>query len=104
MFSPIFQIFCPVNVEEWPYGHQNCTFKMGSWHYSLNDVDVQPEESSDEEVFMSTQYEVESVTMARGEGTYDCCTEKYPHLMVSVAFKRVRQWSKGDNKYVSKND
>ena len=50
-----FQIFCPVNVEDWPYGQQNCTFRVGSWHYSLNDVDVQAGDSSEEEKFFSTQ-------------------------------------------------
>lgn len=36
------QTHCAVNYENWPWGDQNCTFKVGSWTYDMENIDIQP--------------------------------------------------------------
>jgi hypothetical protein len=40
--SETFKTACDVNYDNWPWGVQNCTFKVGSWVHSLIDMDVKP--------------------------------------------------------------
>lgn len=32
------KLFCEPNYKDWPYGLQNCTFQVGSYHYSKQDI------------------------------------------------------------------
>ncbi len=35
-----FQSHCNVNYTNWPWGVQNCSLSLGSWTYSMKDMDV----------------------------------------------------------------
>ena len=37
-----YKTFCAVNYQGWPWSEQNCTFKLGSWTYDMNELDIVP--------------------------------------------------------------
>jgi hypothetical protein len=51
--SEIFKTACDVNYDNWPWGVQNCTFKVGSWVNSLEKMDVKPADTREEYFFPS---------------------------------------------------
>lgn len=101
------QIFCPVNVDNWPYGPQNCTYKMGSWHYSLKDVNIHgkagqfdlDDHDQDDVTFLTSQFTIEGLSVLRDESKYSCCTELYPHLSISIEFRRLKIWNENVANY-----
>lgn len=42
-----YKTHCAVNYQGWPWGEQNCTFKLGSWTYDMNEVDIVPSVDSE---------------------------------------------------------
>lgn len=94
------QIFCPINAEQWPYGTQNCTYKMGSWHYSQKDVDiVGTADQFDPEDFFTSQFAIEGLSVTKSASKYACCSELYPYLSISVIFRRLKLWTTPQNAY-----
>ena len=101
------QIFCPVNVDNWPYGPQNCTYKIGSWHYSLKDVNIHgkagqfdlDDHDQDDVTFLTSQFTIEGLSVLRDESKYSCCTELYPHLSISIEFRRLKIWNENVANY-----
>ena len=70
---------------------------MGSWHYSLNDVNIQGKAGQIDiqtgVTFLKSQFIVEGVSVQRDESKYSCCTEMYPHLSISIVFRRLKLWN-----------
>lgn len=81
------KLFCEPNYDGWPYGLQNCTFKVASYHYSKKDilvkkaVDFQP---PPRQVLMS-QIQIVDTKM---EDFLDSISEE-SYVKVSIIFKGV---------------
>ena len=55
----LLQTFCKVNYDNWPWGEQNCTFKVGSWTYDLANLNLQPylsESNASQDTPVNTEY------------------------------------------------
>jgi hypothetical protein len=81
--SSIFKSTCQINIQNFPYDHQTCRMKFGSWTYDGNSIDIQflnkPE--INQELFLkSNEWEVLSTNGQRNEKKYECCLEYFPDM------------------------
>ena len=88
------KVFCKPNFDLWPYGKQNCTFKIGSWHHEKKDIDVAPKLWDRTEYPLQSQIELLNVTNIRGETDYSPYGS-YPYLLISIEFQRKQSYDNG---------
>lgn len=95
------KVFCKPNYIDWPFAEQNCTLKVGSFHYSIHDIDIQPRRSSsttagisEDEYPLMDQVEILESSIWRDKNDYHSGTS-YPHVKFSVRFKRNKLFKDG---------
>ena len=88
------KVFCKPNYDLWPYGKQNCTFRIGSWHHEKKDIDVAPKIWDSTEYPLQSQIELLNVSNTRGETDY-APYGSYPYLSISIEFQRKQFYHNG---------
>lgn len=89
--SSIFKSTCQINIQSFPYDHQSCLMKFGSWTYDGESIDIQfldkPEINRD--LYLpSNEWEVLSGHGKRNEKKYECCKEIYPDITYEIKMRR----------------
>ncbi len=81
--SGVFKSTCQINIQSFPYDHQNCLMKFGSWTYAGESIDIQfldKHEINRDLYIPSNEWEVMSGHGKRNEKKYECCKEIYPDM------------------------
>lgn len=88
----MFTSLCGIQVKYFPFDIQTCELKFGSWMYDANTLDIIPMEH----LVFPTEYfqengawEIYGVKMKRNERRYQCCSQ--PYVDVTVTIKMARQ-------------
>ncbi|XP_058792854.1 acetylcholine receptor subunit alpha-like 1 isoform X2 [Phymastichus coffea] len=95
----IYKSFCEIDVEYFPFDHQTCFMKFGSWTYDGYTVDLrhmlQSEDSNKIEVaidltdyYISVEWDILKVPAVRNEKFYICCEEPYPDIIFYIELRR----------------
>eukprot|EP00093_Oithona_nana_P003230 03230.XXX_9456_10409_1 [CDS] Oithona nana genome sequencing. len=101
-----YKTFCAVNYQGWPWSEQNCTFKLGSWTYDMNELDIVPFIDAENDQPLKVDYldqtniEVIGTNYVREEKVYSCCPgEMYPSITMSLQFRNTAKFQ--DNTLMS---
>lgn len=81
--SCIYKSTCQINIQNFPYDHQNCHMKFGSWTYDGDSIDIQflDKPEINRELFLtSNEWDVISTEGQRNEKKYECCKEYFPDM------------------------
>ena len=79
----IFKSTCQINIELFPYDHQNCSMKFGSWSYDESSIDIQflgNAEMNTDLYLVSNEWEILTTKGKRNTVKYECCKEVYPDV------------------------
>jgi hypothetical protein len=80
----IFKSTCQINIQKFPYDHQNCSMKFGSWTYDGDSIDIQFYDNTRDinliEYTESNEWEIITAKGVRNEKKYECCKEVYPDM------------------------
>lgn len=81
---------CPVDVTYFPFDHQICTLKLGSWIYDGFQVDVTNRTT---EVDMTNyvangEWELVDTKIKRNVKYYPCCPEPFPDVTITIVMRR----------------
>jgi len=70
-----------------------CTFKVGSWVYSSNQLDIEfyggSEEVSTEDYIPDFRYSLVGSNAVREAKVYPCCPETYPSITFNATFNKI---------------
>lgn len=84
MPAVIQKLFCKPNYNNWPYGIQNCTFKVGSYHFPPQELRVIPQDPpTHSDQLMMSQIDVISTKIWPDENK--------GQITVSIAFEGSRR-------------
>lgn len=89
-FPSIVTIVCKINVAYFPFDHQVCHLKFGSWIYSGKYIDL---EKTGEEVDVSSflthnEWDVVETAAVRHALYYGCCPDPYPDITFHIHIRR----------------
>lgn len=87
----IFKSTCQINIELFPYDHQNCSMKFGSWSYDESSIDIQflgNAEMNTDLYLVSNEWEILTTKGKRNTVKYECCKEVYPDVTYYMEMKR----------------
>lgn len=84
-----FHSFCELNLRHWPFDHQTCFLKIGSWTFDGYQLNLT---NSDEPVIdievPNNEWSIRKVTTDRHITYYKCCTEPYIDIQYNVTLQR----------------
>jgi len=87
------QSMCHFNLKVHPYGEQTCSWKLGSWTFDGNVLDLQMYNQTAgvdiSDLNNSSGFEIISTTGERNVKYYSCCPEPYPDVTFNVTIKRI---------------
>lgn len=89
--SCIYKSTCQINIQNFPYDHQNCRMKFGSWTYDGDSIDIQfmDKPEINQELFLkSNQWELISTSGVRNIKKYECCKEYFPDITYQIKMRR----------------
>ncbi|XP_062577046.1 acetylcholine receptor subunit alpha-like 2 [Saccostrea cucullata] len=89
-FPCIVTVVCQFNVAYFPFDHQVCSMKFGSWIYTGKNVDL---ERMKNEVDISSfrnhnEWDVIDTVAVRHNIYYGCCTDPYPDITFHIHIRR----------------
>ncbi|XP_034256978.1 acetylcholine receptor subunit alpha-type acr-16-like [Thrips palmi] len=85
------EVYCDMDLTHWPYDEHTCEFRMGSWVYDKNHVDIVVHNETftlDPHVQGST-WGVVKTAFERKETLYACCPEWYVDVSFTVTATRM---------------
>ncbi|XP_029452072.1 neuronal acetylcholine receptor subunit alpha-2 isoform X3 [Rhinatrema bivittatum] len=87
----IYKSSCSIDVTFFPFDHQNCKMKFGSWTYDKAKIDL---ESMEHNVDLKDYWESGEWAIVNAVGKYntkkyDCCTEIYPDITYCFIIRRL---------------
>ncbi|KAJ8298094.1 hypothetical protein KUTeg_024625 [Tegillarca granosa] len=102
----LYNNYCPIDVEYFPFDMQVCFMKFSIWTYDGNQVDLQHlcdhkgilNEQTLEKVidrgvdlkdfYPNVEWDIINVTARRKERFYPCCPEPYPDITFNITLRR----------------
>ncbi|XP_061198308.1 acetylcholine receptor subunit alpha-1-B-like [Saccostrea echinata] len=89
-FPSIVTVVCRFNVAYFPFDHQICSMKFGSWMYSGKNIDLN---STGKEVDISSfrthnEWDVVDSAAVRHNIYYGCCPDPYPDVTFHIHIRR----------------
>ena len=87
----MFTSVCQINVKYFPFDIQKCHLKFGSWNYDAQTLNITPMNYTfpSKDFQKNGEWKVTMVNIKRKEEMYQCCTE--PYVDVTVTIKMARQ-------------
>lgn len=85
-----FHSFCELNLRFWPFDHQTCILKLGSWTYDEYKLNLTTTEVTPEILWLvpNHKWSIRKVTVQRNVRTYECCKEPYVDIQYNVTLQR----------------
>lgn len=80
--------YCSMNLLFWPYDHQCCRLKMGSWTYADDELHLEYESMDVELMVDNYEFDLLHTEGVRNVVNYECCPEPYSDVTFTFDVKR----------------
>ena len=87
----IFKSSCPMDITFFPFDHQNCSLKFGSWTYDKAEIDLLIIGSKVDmnEFWENSEWEIVDASGYKHDIKYNCCEEIYTDITYSFYIRRL---------------
>ncbi|XP_053434567.1 neuronal acetylcholine receptor subunit alpha-6 [Nycticebus coucang] len=87
----IFKSSCPMDITFFPFDHQNCSLKFGSWTYDKAEIDLLIIGSKVDmnEFWGNSEWEIIDASGYKHDIKYNCCEEIYTDITYSFYLRRL---------------
>nr|XP_033795785.1 neuronal acetylcholine receptor subunit alpha-2 isoform X1 [Geotrypetes seraphini]XP_033795786.1 neuronal acetylcholine receptor subunit alpha-2 isoform X1 [Geotrypetes seraphini] len=87
----IYKSSCSIDVTFFPFDHQNCKMKFGSWTYDKAKIDLESMEHGVDlkDYWESGEWAIVNAVGKYNTKKYDCCTEIYPDITYYFIIRRL---------------
>ncbi|XP_067409519.1 neuronal acetylcholine receptor subunit alpha-6 [Emydura macquarii macquarii] len=87
----IFKSSCPMDITFFPFDHQNCSLKFGSWTYDKAKIDLLIVGSKVDmnELWENSEWEIVDASGYKHDIKYNCCEEIYTDITYSFYIRRL---------------
>ncbi|XP_061033272.1 neuronal acetylcholine receptor subunit alpha-6 isoform X1 [Eubalaena glacialis] len=87
----IFKSSCPMDITFFPFDHQNCSLKFGSWTYDKAEIDLLIIGSKVDmnDFWENSEWEIVDVSGYKHDIKYNCCEEIYTDITYSFYIRRL---------------
>ncbi|XP_012667680.1 neuronal acetylcholine receptor subunit alpha-6 isoform X2 [Otolemur garnettii] len=87
----IFKSSCPMDITFFPFDHQNCSLKFGSWTYDKAEIDLLIIGSKVDmnEFWENSEWEIIDASGYKHDIKYNCCEEIYTDITYSFYLRRL---------------
>ncbi|XP_002731708.1 neuronal acetylcholine receptor subunit alpha-3-like [Saccoglossus kowalevskii] len=85
----VFRSSCSIDATYFPFDHQRCYFKFGSWVYPIHLIDLIKDGRSNLDTFIDNgEWNVIEMPVQRNVIKFPCCPEKFPDVTYIIHLKR----------------
>eukprot|EP00079_Xenopus_tropicalis_P013778 XP_002942944.3 PREDICTED: neuronal acetylcholine receptor subunit alpha-6 [Xenopus tropicalis] len=87
----IFKSSCPMDITFFPFDHQNCSMKFGSWSYDKAKIDLAIIGSKVDmkDFWENSEWEIVDASGFKHDIKYNCCEEIYTDITYSFYIRRL---------------
>lgn len=87
----IFKSSCPMDITFFPFDHQNCSLKFGSWTYDKAEIDLLIIGSKVDmnDFWENSEWEIIDASGYKHDIKYNCCEEIYTDITYSFYIRRL---------------
>ncbi|ELW71403.1 neuronal acetylcholine receptor subunit alpha-6 [Tupaia chinensis] len=87
----IFKSSCPMDITFFPFDHQNCSMKFGSWTYDKAEIDLLIIGSKVDmnDFWENSEWEIVDASGYKHDIKYNCCEEIYTDITYSFYIRRL---------------
>ncbi|KAM5264765.1 neuronal acetylcholine receptor subunit alpha-6 [Ctenodactylus gundi] len=87
----IFKSSCPMDITFFPFDHQNCSLKFGSWTYDKAEIDLLIVGSKVDmnDFWENSEWEIIDASGYKHDIKYNCCEEIYTDITYSFYIRRL---------------
>ncbi|XP_015705072.1 neuronal acetylcholine receptor subunit alpha-6 [Coturnix japonica] len=87
----IFKSSCPMDITFFPFDHQNCSLKFGSWTYDKAKIDllIIGSKVDMKEFWENSEWEIVDASGYKHDIKYNCCEEIYTDITYSFYIRRL---------------
>ncbi|XP_074850680.1 neuronal acetylcholine receptor subunit alpha-6 isoform X3 [Carettochelys insculpta] len=87
----IFKSSCPMDITFFPFDHQNCSLKFGSWTYDKAKIDLLIIGSKVDmnDLWENSEWEIVDASGYKHDIKYNCCEEIYTDITYSFYIRRL---------------
>ncbi|XP_006111167.2 neuronal acetylcholine receptor subunit alpha-6 [Pelodiscus sinensis] len=87
----IFKSSCPMDITFFPFDHQNCSLKFGSWTYDKAKIDLLIIGSKVDmnDLWENNEWEIVDASGYKHDIKYNCCEEIYTDITYSFYIRRL---------------
>ncbi|XP_071971423.1 neuronal acetylcholine receptor subunit alpha-6 isoform X1 [Engystomops pustulosus] len=87
----IFKSSCPMDITFFPFDHQNCSMKFGSWSYDKAKIDLSIIGSKVDmkDFWENSEWEIVDASGYKHDIKYNCCEEIYTDITYSFYIRRL---------------
>ncbi|XP_053227314.1 neuronal acetylcholine receptor subunit alpha-6 [Podarcis raffonei] len=87
----IFKSSCPMDITFFPFDHQNCSLKFGSWTYDKAKIDLLIVGSKVDmnDLWENNEWEIVDASGYKHDIKYNCCEEIYTDITYSFYIRRL---------------
>uniref|UniRef100_A0A8D2IRG5 Cholinergic receptor nicotinic alpha 6 subunit n=2 Tax=Varanus komodoensis TaxID=61221 RepID=A0A8D2IRG5_VARKO len=87
----IFKSSCPMDITFFPFDHQNCSLKFGSWTYDKAKIDLLIIGSKVDmnDLWENSEWEIVDASGFKHDIKYNCCEEIYTDITYSFYIRRL---------------
>ncbi|KAG8454296.1 hypothetical protein GDO86_000805 [Hymenochirus boettgeri] len=87
----IFKSSCPMDITFFPFDHQNCSLKFGSWSYDKAKIDLAIIGSRVDmkDFWENSEWEIVDASGYKHDIKYNCCEEIYTDITYSFYIRRL---------------
>uniref|UniRef100_A0A8C8RRX2 Cholinergic receptor nicotinic alpha 6 subunit n=1 Tax=Pelusios castaneus TaxID=367368 RepID=A0A8C8RRX2_9SAUR len=87
----IFKSSCPMDITFFPFDHQNCSLKFGSWTYDKAKIDLLIVGSKVDmnDLWENSEWEIVDASGYKHDIKYNCCEEIYTDITYSFYIRRL---------------
>uniref|UniRef100_A0A8C5UZ45 Cholinergic receptor nicotinic alpha 6 subunit n=1 Tax=Microcebus murinus TaxID=30608 RepID=A0A8C5UZ45_MICMU len=87
----IFKSSCPMDITFFPFDHQNCSLKFGSWTYDKAEIDllIIGSKVDMKDFWENSEWEIVDASGYKHDIKYNCCEEIYTDITYSFYLRRL---------------
>ncbi|XP_053317670.1 neuronal acetylcholine receptor subunit alpha-6 [Spea bombifrons] len=87
----IFKSSCPMDITFFPFDHQNCSMKFGSWSYDKAKIDlvIIGSKVDMKDFWENSEWEIIDASGYKHDIKYNCCEEIYTDITYSFYIRRL---------------
>ncbi|XP_077629208.1 neuronal acetylcholine receptor subunit alpha-6 isoform X2 [Crocuta crocuta] len=87
----IFKSSCPMDITFFPFDHQNCSLKFGSWTYDKAEIDllILGSKVDMNDFWENSEWEIVDASGYKHDIKYNCCEEIYTDITYSFYIRRL---------------